>query len=370
MKKNKYIANVALIVLALFVGVMCSCRDDDDVVTNNTTINEKDAEKIIDSAIMEWGISMEQVTQQMNSYSLVTSQNNDFLMFSNKAETCHFSYKFINDSLYCALVIMPQLAENADLGNMLRGYSYIGELNNVTVYQNKGEDILACTYEYEEDDVRYQALGFTPINSEMSAFALMSTKGITAGHEWVDLGLSVKWATCNVGAESSEDYGGYYAWGETEQKSNYSWSTYKWCNGRHNSLTKYCTSSSYGVVDNKTILDPEDDVAHVLWSGSWRMPTENEIKELNNGCIWNWTTQNGVNGYKITGPNGNSIFLPAAGYRGDTEIRYRGSYGYYWSGTLYESYMDCAGGFIFGGGYRNWGSGNRQGGRTVRPVTE
>lgn len=368
MKKNKYIANVALIMLALFVGVMCSCRDDDDVVTNNTTINEKDAEKIIDSAITEWGISMEQVTQQMNNYSLVTSQNNDFLMFSNKTETCHFSYKFINDSLYCALVIMPQLAENADLGNMLRGYSYIGELNNVTVYQNKGEDILACTYEYEEDDVGYQALGFTPINSEMSAFALMSTEGITAGHEWVDLGLSVKWATCNVGAEFPEDYGGYYAWGETEGKSIYSWPTYK--HGRYTSMAKYCTNSRYGTVDGKNTLDSEDDAATASWGSPWRMPTLDEMKELIDDCTWSWITQNGVNGYRVIGPNGNSIFLPASGFRRDTEVYNCGSRGEYWLSTLDEDVCHYAYSLNFRSGSHDLSYFYRSIGHTVRPVTE
>lgn len=363
MKKNKYIANVALIMLALFVGVMCSCRDDDDVVTNNTTINEKDAEKIIDSAITEWGISMEQVTQQMNSYNLVTSQNNDFLMFSNKAETCHFSYKFINDSLYCALVIMPQLVEKAELSNMLRGYSYIGELNNVAVYQNMGENILACAYEYEEDDIRYQALGFTPINSGMSAF--VSVGGITAGHEWVDLGLSVKWATCNVGAEFPEDYGGYYAWGETEEKDNYSWSTYKWCNGSSNALTKYCT------VDNKTVLDLEDDVAHVLWGGSWRMPTLTEIEELCEKCSWQWTEINGVGGQKVTGPNGNFIFLPAVIGHYFTEVLHS-SRGNYWSSTLGEDGSHGAFMLRFDDSCWEWyyGSTARPYGHPVRPVTE
>lgn len=363
MKKNKYIANVALIVLALFVGVMCSCRDDDDVVTNNTTINEKDAEKIIDSAITEWGISMEQVTQQMNSYSLVTSQNNDFLMFSNKTETCHFSYKFINDSLYCALVIMPQLAENADLGNMLRGYSYIGELSNIAVYQNKGEDILACTYEYKEDDVKFQAFGFTPINSEMSAFA--SAGGITAGHEWVDLGLSVKWATCNVGAEFPEEYGSCYSWGETEEKeeNNYSWSIYKWCNGNYTSMTKYCTDSRYGTVDNKTTLDLEDDIVHVKWGDTWRMPTLTEIEELCEKCSWLWTEVNGVKGQNVTGPNGNSIFLPGHKYL---------LLGSYWSSTLHESNSYKAYALHFAGrGAYGWGEDIRcTNFTTVRPVTE
>ena len=191
------------------------------------------------------------------------------------------------------------------------------------------------------------------------------------GYEYVDLGLSVKWATCNVGASSPEEFGGYYAWGEIEEKENYSWNTYKWCNGSYDTQTKYCTSSSYGTVDNKTVLDPEDDVAHVKWGGTWRMPTLEEQIELLYNCTWSWTTQNGVNGYKVTGPNGNSIFLPAAGYRNGEGAYYRGSAGYYWSSSLYSDDSYGAYGLGFDSGNRGWGYyGYRYCGQSVRPVSE
>ena len=158
---------------------------------------------------------------------------------------------------------------------------------------------------------------------------------VSNSQQAVDLGLSVKWATCNVGASSPEDYGDYYAWGETEKKSSYDWKSYKWCKGSSSSMTKYCTSSSYGTVDNKTVLDPEDDVAHVKWGGSWRMPTWVEQYDLHENCIWTWMTQNGTKGYKVTSKlNGNSIFLPAAGYRYDSSLGYAGSDGFYWSSSL------------------------------------
>ena len=150
----------------------------------------------------------------------------------------------------------------------------------------------------------------------------------------VDLGLSVYWATCNVGASAPEEYGDYYAWGETETKEDYSWSTYKWCNGSYDTLTKYNTDSSYGTVDNKTVLEPEDDVAHVKLGGSWRMPTDAEWTELRIQCTWTWTTQNGVNGYIVTATNGNSIFLPAAGDRDRTSLYSEGSCGSYWCSSL------------------------------------
>ena len=160
--------------------------------------------------------------------------------------------------------------------------------------------------------------------------------------EAVDLGLSVKWATCNVGASKPEDYGEYFAWGETTTKSTYDWSTYKWCNGSYDTQTKYCTDSSYGTVDNKTVLDKEDDAAAVNWGGAWRMPTKEEQDELRNNCTWTWITQNGVNGYTVTGPNGNSIFLPAAGYRDDSSLIGAGSYGIYWSSSLNTYYTSDA----------------------------
>ena len=144
------------------------------------------------------------------------------------------------------------------------------------------------------------------------------------------MGLSVKWADRNVGASKPEEYGDYFAWGETEPKSTYSWSTYKWCNGSETTLTKYNTNSSYGTVDNKTILDLSDDAARANWGGSWRMPTDAELTELREQCTWTWTTQNGVNGYKVTSKsNGNSIFLLAAGFRHNSGLYSAGSYGYY-----------------------------------------
>ena len=154
-------------------------------------------------------------------------------------------------------------------------------------------------------------------------------------HEWVDLGLpsGTLWATCNVGASAPEEYGDYFAWGETEPKENYDWSTYKWCNGSLNSLTKYCTKSIYGTVDGKTELDLDDDAANVNWGSSWCMPTLEQMQELCDSCTWQWTTLNGVMGRLVIGPNGNSIFLPASGGF-SSHVFNDGRFGYYWSRTL------------------------------------
>ena len=195
-----------------------------------------------------------------------------------------------------------------------------------------------------------------------------TTKSI-AVPQYVDLGLSVKWATCNVGASKPEDYGDHFAWGETTTKSVYGWSTYNWCNGTSSTLTKYNTSNIYGTVDQKTKLELSDDAARVNWGGNWRMPTYDEFLELREKCTWKWTTQNGVKGYMITN-NGNSMFLPAAGYRYESSLINAGSLGYYWSSSLetgipyYAWYMELNSIMEEEGSHR----GNRSAGRSVRPV--
>lgn len=134
-------------------------------------------------------------------------------------------------------------------------------------------------------------------------------------------------------------------------------------------MTKYCTSSYYGKEDNKITLDPEDDAAHVNWGGDWRMPTRAEQDELRYNCIWTWTSQNGVNGYKVVGPNGNSLFLPAAGYRDGGSGSF-GSAGSYWSSSLYVDYSRSAYELYFYSSTVYWSGSNRFCGFSVRPVCQ
>lgn len=163
------------------------------------------------------------------------------------------------------------------------------------------------------------------------------------GHEYVDLGLSVKWATCNLGANSPEEYGDYFAWGETAPKSDDSWTTYKWCEGTDSTLTKYNINSDYGIVDDRTRLEMEDDAACANWGEKWRMPTDAEWSELMDNCISMWTIQNGVLGRKfVSKKNGNSIFLPTAGRWYEGSLVDARSHGYYWSSTLCTDAPDNA----------------------------
>ena len=156
--------------------------------------------------------------------------------------------------------------------------------------------------------------------------------------EPIDLGLSVKWASWNIGASAPEEYGAHFAWGETEIDWDYDWANYKWCNGSSTTLTKYNTKSTNGSVDNKTTLDLEDDAARANWGGTWRMPTDAEWTELRENCTWTWTTVNGIKGHRVTstteGFTDKYIFLPAAGSRGGLSLSDVGSQGDYWSSSL------------------------------------
>ena len=194
------------------------------------------------------------------------------------------------------------------------------------------------------------------------------------GHEYVDLGLSVKWATCNVGAEKPEEGGGLFAWGETQPKDKYTWATYKHCNGSNKKLTKYCSDSNYGTVDNKTVIDKTDDAASVNWGGNWRMPTFAELEELDENCIWHTKTLNGVEGFEIKSKiNGNSIFLPSLPYPGvgdDEGICHTMDCGFYWFGSLREDSPGSAYSFFFStfDSIMDGGTDRRYIGMAIRPV--
>ncbi len=167
-------------------------------------------------------------------------------------------------------------------------------------------------------------------NRQQSNVKVSDPDGYISNHGYVDLGLpsGLKWATCNIGASSPSDYGNYYAWGETTTKSSFT---------EANSLTYGKNESalrSPGIIDSAGNLTLSHDAARANWGGSWRMPTEAECKELNDKCTWTWASQGGHNGYKVTGPNGKSIFLPATGSRNGSSLYDAGKRGYFWSASM------------------------------------
>ncbi len=196
-------------------------------------------------------------------------------------------------------------------------------------------------------------------------------------HETVDLGLpsGIRRATCNVCASAPYETGDYFAWGETKPKDCYEWSTYKWCYYSINKLTKYFNDPEYGLgygwTDNKFVLGAEDDAATANWGAGHRMPTFAEFYELKNSCTRTWETNNGMYGYTVTGPNGNSIFLPASGYRDVYGFHDQGSRGYYWSATLRTDNAYHAYYLFFLSRYPNpYACKDRSYGLAVRPVAQ
>ncbi|MDO4956875.1 MAG: hypothetical protein Q4E60_07660 [Bacteroidales bacterium] len=194
------------------------------------------------------------------------------------------------------------------------------------------------------------------------------TTGKINGHEWVDLGLpsGTKWATCNVGANKPEEFGGYYAWGETSTKSNYDW------NNCFDCLDNEGDSWEVYNERGKTHITPDSghDTARENWGSTWRMPTAVEIEELIDKCSWNWATKNGHKGYTITGPNGNSIFLPAAGCRGGDNTYNLGETGDYYSSTLDKIFSRGARSIYFNNRGRDTIVSDRNFGLSIRPVTD
>lgn len=214
--------------------------------------------------------------------------------------------------------------------------------NSYKAYVNGIETVLpyTVTQTYQQQNIVVSGYGYG-INLQNSDTVEQSFV-VPAKHfdEYVDLGLpsGTLWATRNIGANTPVEYGDYFAWGETKPKDVYDWGTYKWCKGSGHTFTKYCTNYDYGYngfTDHKRKLDPEDDAAYVNWGSSWRMPTKEQQDELREKCTWTWTTLDGVNGRLVTGPNGNTIFLPAAGERADNKLYDTDRDGYYWSCELY-----------------------------------
>ena len=245
--------------------------------------------------------------------------------------------------------------------------------------------------------VNLRAVGTTTAITGWTSEGTVTVNPVTnqktpAGLEAVNMGNGLKWANMNVGAESETDYGDYFAWGETmpyyqegysqespcthwiSGKSVYDWDNYSWCNGSSTTMIKYCTSDSYGYVDNKTELERIDDAAFANWGGSWRMPTDAEWTWLRENCTWTWTTQDGVNGMlvrsNVAGYTDNTIFLPAAGFRLDANLYSAGSYGYYWSSSLNESTSNSARYLHFFSGVVGRLVDSRFYGQSVRPVME
>lgn len=266
--------------------------------------------------------------------------------FSELIDYCSWTYTTVNNvSGYLITSNVPGYTDNSIF------LPSVGYRSNATL--QTGIDAYWTSSVSEEDYNNAWYANCTSNGSLLSKGAPrpmgMAVRPVCASDTWsgvepkvgVDLGLSVYWATCNIGASRSEQYGKYFKWGETEPKRYYDWATYKWAAGSTTTITRYNNIESYGTVDNVCVLYPEDDAATMLWGEGWRMPTLDEFNELVTKCSWTWGTQNGINGYYVTG-NNNTIFLPAAGSYGANFKGEKGDAGYYWTSYLYTDQPDCS----------------------------
>ena len=226
----------------------------------------------------------------------------------------------------------------------LTGEEYQGELfNNAQKCKAFNEE--AQLFEAKEDILSASKcyLGILSINPKdthaPTKLLELSKSGEANGYSYVDLGLSIKWATCNVGASSPNEYGDYFAWGEIVPKSEYNNTNYKWQkkDERYLYFTKYDYLKEDGKVDKKTRLEKADDVASAFWGDNWRMPTTEEIRELKKNCLWTWITIDGCKGYIATSSiNGKSVFFPAAGCWDGVEHKSKEVGGWFWTADLVE----------------------------------
>ena len=249
-----------------------------------------------------------------------TANPRSVMVTADKSFTAQFKVSTITPDLLGDIVVDGKV-NNADLNALVDAYISEASATQVTDLDSDGSLSIADIAQL----VGIINDGNSPVNNN--------------GHKYVDLGLpsGALWATCNVGATKPEEFGGYYAWGETEEKDSYSWETYKWCDGSspsssNYSLTKYCDRGGYGSIDGKITLELEDDVANAKWGGDWHIPTKAEILELINNCESEETTINGVSGMSFKGANGNSIFIPAAGSKRNES--FSSGEGEYWSTNL------------------------------------
>lgn len=283
---------------------------------------------------------------------------------------------FENDANYLTSYTETQtIADVAALGNSVNA-----QLKDVT---NPTQNQDAATKKYVDDLI-------AALRATVNALQMGTTGGVN-GRTWIELGLpsGTKWAPCNVGGENPEDFGDYFAWGETQPhytveydttwldgyEDGYAWSNYRYCQGNESTLTKYCNNANYGYngfTDDLVTLEASDDAASVNWGGGWCMPTGADFQELIDNCDTTWTVRNGISGMLFTSRNnGNSIFLPAAGYYSGDDIIEAGSFGNYWSSSLLytEGYPYGAWYFHFDSDHRYYVDyDERKGGRLVRAV--
>ena len=391
MKRNNFFANAASKALALAATVMmsaaftaCSSSNDDPTTEPkaNTVTLDGEEKPILEAGYQYWGDG-----NYVLFFSLSASSQERVRLGLNKE--LHVTGNPIN------LTEKEKNRKRYD-DRFHWGVTYLNAHGNLLFYANGTEPVFktgTLTMSGSPDgtiNIRLENGRVKGSDGKEHTFTLSYSGtmkrvgGPTPVEKYVDLGLSVKWAKCNLGASKPSDYGDYFAWGETEpNKTEYTWATYKWMQAGKDDwkyITKYTFADGLTqaiwydaggnfIGDNKTTLEAADDAATANLGSPWRMPTKKEYDELVDHCTWTWTTQDGVKGYEVKSKkNGNTIFLPAAGYRYRSNLNEAGSKGFYYSSSLYTEYSAYAHDLGFDSGDHESNSPERDCGFSVRPV--
>lgn len=362
---KKHFLFAALFLATLSIGFIACDNDDDPRLDNDKENAENNIENVVDDDSTEDNIESEEDYYSCDSTEIVCT---------GKAYETTSTFTKIAATVHVPTTLLGQCTLGIQFSENLNDLEEHENVKSFTTSNLTGNDYIV-KLKYLLGNTTYYYCAYVYLNGVYHYGLIRSFKTLEYdkidGHAYVDLGLpsGLKWAAYNVGATKPEEYGDYFAWGETSPKTTYDWNTYKWATATWNAthefweletLTKYNTDSDCGTVDNKTVLDKEDDAAAVNMGGSWRMPTAEEQQELIDECTWVWTYDyngTGKKGRIVVGKNGNHIFLPASGY--DDSIKLSdASYGYYLSSSLsdssrgaYEiiiqdSYYDCNTRFI------------------------
>ena len=396
MKHNNFFANAASKALALATTVMMSvaftaCSNSNDEPTTepkaNTVTLDGEEKPILEAGYQYWGdgnyvlffslsaSSQERMRLGLNKELHVTGNPINLTEKEKNRkrydDRFHWGVTYLNahGNLLFYANGTPHINEPVfETGTLTISGSPDGTINiRLENGRVKGSDGKEYTFTLSYSGTMERAGGPTPVE------------------KYVDLGLSVKWAKCNLGASKPSDYGDYYAWGETEPKTDFAWENYNWMQAGKDDwqyITKYTIADGKTegiwydaggnfIGDNKTTLEAADDAATANLDSPWRMPTGDEIQELIDHCTWTKTTQDGVKGCEVKGPNGNSIFLPAAGIFGFHASYTVGREGHYWSSSLSAKYSTYARNlrFYFYLNYQpHWEDSSRDCGLPVRPV--
>lgn len=323
--------NTLLNTLLLFMFVAgfttlnsCSTTGDDVMEEGNPVLNpEEPSEPTKILPTLEWGKNIQEIKSIQKNMDC-SIMNDSMLRYVNKAKTIVIDYYFNANGLVCASMTQANISNIKDiLDRWTSGYTEITSNDNVVLLVSSDKSTVVYGKTLAGTNYNYASVAWSVVNSEEESKDDydFTPSGTIDGHDYVDLGIGIGWATSNVEASSPEKSGGYYMWAETTEHSNYNWWYYSLYTG---STSGYLDTDAFRTPYSN-IAGTDYDVARKKMGGNWRMPTRAELSSLANNCDFTAGTYNNMNGIIVTGPSGKSIFLPGAGYKYKDGTRWSGS---------------------------------------------